>query len=203
MATGYTYPVKDGTVTDFPTFALQCARAFGALIEMRDDPADAPIRESKVSDYHENALALARTALEAHSRMMPADAERAAVAEHADAVERWKQRQAQKAAERNRYTAMLAQVEAWEPPTVEHVGLKEFMVQQLTESIRFDCSDSPYDAEPEKQTGQQWHAARTKSLMRDIEYHAQHHAEDIERARGRNAWVQQLRDSLQPQPVTP
>lgn len=43
MATGYTHPVAEGTVTDFATFALDCARAFGALITIRDDPPGTPI----------------------------------------------------------------------------------------------------------------------------------------------------------------
>lgn len=43
MPTGYTAAVEDGTITEFDDFAWQCARAFGALIMMRDDPMSAPI----------------------------------------------------------------------------------------------------------------------------------------------------------------
>lgn len=45
MPTGYTAAVCDGKITEFPAFALQCARAFGALITMRDDAMNAPIPE--------------------------------------------------------------------------------------------------------------------------------------------------------------
>ena len=41
MPTGYTAAVKDGIT--FEQFAWSCARAFGALIDMRDSPTGAPI----------------------------------------------------------------------------------------------------------------------------------------------------------------
>lgn len=57
MPTGYTAGVKDGTVTDFKAFVMQCARAFGALIDMRDDPSDVPIPKSFApSSYGKNIL---------------------------------------------------------------------------------------------------------------------------------------------------
>lgn len=56
MPTGYTHEVQSGEVTDFPTFTMQCARAFGALIMMRDDPSDAQIPEQfEPSDYNRRA----------------------------------------------------------------------------------------------------------------------------------------------------
>src|SRR5690606_5838921 len=59
----------------------------------------------------------------------------------ADDVDLENERCRQEAAERkSRYLAMLEQVSAWSPPTEDHVCLKEFMKQQLTESIKYDCS---------------------------------------------------------------
>jgi len=37
MATGYTYPVREGKITDFPTFAWYCAKEFGAFVLDRDN----------------------------------------------------------------------------------------------------------------------------------------------------------------------
>lgn len=57
MATGYTYELIDKPETTFEAFALRCSRAFGALIEMREESADAPIpTEIKPSTYHLDAL---------------------------------------------------------------------------------------------------------------------------------------------------
>ena len=46
MPTGYTYDLYDGKDIEFPDFVMKCARAFGALIEIRDDPMDAAIPTS-------------------------------------------------------------------------------------------------------------------------------------------------------------
>lgn len=54
MPTGYTANIKNGIT--FEEFALDCARNFGALIIMRDEPKDAPIPEQfEASKHHEEA----------------------------------------------------------------------------------------------------------------------------------------------------
>ena len=62
MATGYTHSIKNDIT--FEQFALLCARAFGACIEMRDDPTDKPIpKKFKVDSYHAKELKEAKTKL--------------------------------------------------------------------------------------------------------------------------------------------
>ena len=57
MPTGYTHPVQEGKITELRDFALNCARAFGACVTMRDDPSDTPIPgKFEPSDYHIKAL---------------------------------------------------------------------------------------------------------------------------------------------------
>jgi hypothetical protein len=74
MPTGYTAAVADGTITEFPDFAMQCARAFGTLVLMRDEPQDAAIpekfepagRDKGAMLFHESKFALICAALVAH-----------------------------------------------------------------------------------------------------------------------------------------
>jgi hypothetical protein len=55
MPTGYTAPIADGMT--FEQYALGCARAFGALVTMRDEPSDAPIPEKLEPDtYYQRSL---------------------------------------------------------------------------------------------------------------------------------------------------
>src|SRR5699024_10821555 len=63
MATGYTYPLHDGTPITFEQFALNCSRAMGAAIHQRDDNSDAPITEMTVDDYYATAVAKAEAEL--------------------------------------------------------------------------------------------------------------------------------------------
>lgn len=45
MPTGYTSPLYEGKEISFEQFALRCARNFGALVMMREEPLDTPIPE--------------------------------------------------------------------------------------------------------------------------------------------------------------
>lgn len=67
MPSAYTAPVQDGKITEFKDFAILCARAFGACIDMRDDPLDKPIPEafSPVTKHYDEALATATNKLAA------------------------------------------------------------------------------------------------------------------------------------------
>jgi hypothetical protein len=62
MPTGYTAKLYDGD-QKFQDFAMECARAFGALIEMRDEPMNAKIPETfEPSEHHVNGLERAKKA---------------------------------------------------------------------------------------------------------------------------------------------
>lgn len=90
---------------------------------------------------------------------------------------------------------MLAKAEAWTPPTTEHLGLQDFMVKQLSESIDFDCGGTwEPDATPE--TPDEWLAREIVAATNAIERHTDEHRLDVERTEGRTAWVRALRESL-------
>lgn len=201
MPTGYTAGVQDGTITDFRTFALRCARAFGVAITMRDDPADAPLPERFEPDtsYHDTQLTRARHALATLPTLADADCEARAAAEHDAAVARWNERRIGRDIEERRYRAMLTQVEAWPAPTT-HAEMKRWMAKQLQESIEFDCRSETET--PTKRTGAAWRDAQLAEARRDVEYHARQREEAIARTEERNRWLADLRASL-PTSMTP
>ncbi len=205
MPTGYTEAVQSGKVTEFPEFAMCCARAFGALIEMRDDPSDAEIPgHFKPSSYHSDRLMKARDELPLIESLSLTEIEQRAGAEYRENFSSWQKRGVDRGLEMSRYRNMLKSVRAWEPPTEDHVGLKEFMVKQLEDSIKFDCSFQ-FDNCPEKQEPSAWLATQIESIKRDIKYHKTHYAEEVARVESRNTWVKRLRESLNDklQPASP
>ena len=194
MPTGYTAAVADGTVTDFATFALQCARAFGATILQRDDPAKDPPRLIPVSDYHAKRIVEAEARLAELQAMTVEEAGRRADADHAKAVEeRWRYRRERRATE-SRYEAMRADVEKWTPPTPDHAGLRKFMLDQIADSVKFDCVE--YGEDPVAKTGAEWLAAERAKAAHDIGYHRNGDAEEQERTRTRHEWIRALYLSL-------
>lgn len=179
---------------------MRCARAFGALIEMRDDPMDAPIPdEFKPSDYHVKALDYAKSRQAAVAEMT---LEQAAAdldeANRKSLASRQESRQ-RSSAQRQAYERMIGMVESYQPPSPDHVKYKQFMLDQLRESLKFDCHDEAFLTECYKTfdvTPAEWLAKIKEQADRDVEYHTQHLAEDIERANSRTLWVKQLRESL-------
>lgn len=199
MPTGYTADINDGIT--FQTFAMNCARAFGACVELRDEPAggDRIPDAFQPSDYHLKALEKARASLSELEAMTPADLERMASNDYDEAETRRVMRLKEIGEQRAAYEAMLLKVNQWTPPTDEHQGLKDFMVEQITKSIDFDCSTSYHETPTVRVDGASWAAARRQSLQRDVAYHTRQHAEEVERAASRTKWVADLRKSLEPQ----
>lgn len=196
MPTGYTAAVQDGSITELPEFAMQCARAFGALVTMRDEPSDAQIPdEFKPSDYHQKALDAAKAELATLNAMTPIECDIAAEVSFSEQYASSEKRQAKRLEQRARYTDMRTKAEAWAPPTPDHAQLREFMLDQLDSSIKLDCGDYE-EARPVLQTGSEWHFMRTAQVLRDIEYHDKEHASEVTRAKTRTNWVRALRASL-------
>lgn len=196
MPTGYTADLHDGKEVTFPEFVLSCARAFGALITMRDSPMDAPIPdEFPPSPWYAEHLAKSEAKLAELRAMTPNAADVAAQAAYDLSLTEWKKAVAQAEARRERYEAMLAEVEAWQPPTAEHQGLKDFMVQQLIESIDHDCSMN-YWPRPNRLHGSEWLEQQIARAERSVEQDRKSYVEEVERSEGRTAWVKALRESL-------
>lgn len=196
MPTGYTAAIADGI--SFEKFVWTCARAFGALVMMRDEPSGAPIPERfEPSDYNAKEAAKSRAELARLQAMSIEQVQEAAEEAYSQALERHTKRAEEKTELRNKYNAMLAKAVQWKPPTKDHEGLKGLMVSQLRDSIDWDCSDK-YDQPPVKQDATAWRNTQLAELRRSIAYHEKVQAEENERAESRNAWLKALRDSVPP-----
>lgn len=197
MPTGYTADVQSGKVTEFKDFAMQCARAFGALIEMRDEPSNAEIPdEFKPSDYHKKAL---KNAVIELSRLKSLTKEGASVerdVEEAKRIERRTSREDERVEQKRRYQEMLHKVNTWSPPSGEHVEMKNFMQDQLLKSIDFDCSPSSYDESPIPDAAE-WLSDAIKEAENSVKYHKEQYDKEIDRTNKRNEWIRLLRGSLE------
>ena len=195
MPTGYTAAVADGTITDLCTFALRCARGMGALIAMRDEPHDAPIPAAfePQTRYHDEALVRLRAELDQLNGASPAEHAWHEKARRAEAEAYRAKYAANNAAQKSRYEAMIAKVRAW---TGAPEGLKEFMLEQLQQSVQFDCGGDYLPAVPEEVEPAEWQALNKARILKDIAYHEGERAKEITRTQERNKWLSQLRASL-------
>ena len=194
MPTGYTAQVADHEDLPLADFVLSCARAMGALVHMRDDDMDAPIRKREAHDHAKRELAAAQGRLACLELMTTATADKRALEDWEKAVAQHKECVAKNTETRRRYRAMIAKVRAWVPPTDEHAGLKTFMLEQLTSSIDFDCT--PVWRVPQRKTGEAWLAEQKESAAQDITYYAEQAAKEETRCAEANEWIDALLRSL-------
>ena len=196
MPTGYTCDIPNGI--DFKTYALNCARAFGACVELRDEPfgGDKIPDSFEPSDYHLKEAKKLREELDAHTSMSD---EELAVA----AAKEWESQESHRlemlgniAKQRAAYEAMLEKVKAWTPPTPGHEALKTFMQDQIEQSIKFDCYTKYYETPAERPSWLDWAGEQRQKLEADLEYHEKKYEEEKKRAANQTAWVRALRASL-------
>lgn len=199
MPTGYTAAIADGI--SFEQFAWNCARNFGALITMRDDPADAPVPQKfEPSSFYKEWLDNAKAELDRLDRMT---LEEAAAAEKAEREKKaaYRDKRIKECNElRSKYEAMLGKVRAWVPPSPDHVNMKSFMEQQIAESIRFDCNTTYLDNVPPVVCAADWLANAKAEAARKVANYSEEWAKELDRVASRNRWVEQLRASI-PQPA--
>ena len=199
MPTGYTAAIKDGIT--FERFVWDCARAFGALVLMRDDPSGAVIPERfEPSSYYADQLPRLAARLQELRAMSAEDAEAGAQRAYQASVEYATELRAEVDGLRAKYEAMLSRVHSWQPPTTEHAGLKTFMVEQLQQSIAWDCSPGLIP-EPVMKTGAEWLAEVIKDTEALERRCIEGYAEEITRTEDRNNWLKALRKSVPPPPV--
>jgi hypothetical protein len=98
---------------------------------------------------------------------------------------------------------ILKDVRKWQPPTSEHIGIKDFMIDQIEKTIDFDCKTKYHDnalveIDLELLT---LNASKIRENMvakakKDFEYNTKNYNEDVERCNNSNQWVSDFTASL-------
>jgi hypothetical protein len=198
MPTGYTSEIYEGKEVSGKKFIMDCARAFGACIMMRDEPNNAEIPEEfKPSTYHKEQIERGKSELKKYQDMTIEEAQNFIDEEYETTIKNNKEQIKNKMDLRNRYLNTLSEVMEWQTPTEDHINLKEFAIKQLKESIDFDCGVSYYNKEVVKYSPEEWLDIKINSCLRDIEYHTKENNAEIKRVTERNKWIKDLRNSLE------
>lgn len=195
MPTGYTSYICDGKIDCGTDFIMICARAFGALVEMRDNPLDAIIPEEfKPSNYHKEQIEKHKQQFERYSNMTIEEAEMLVEEEYKEELKRKSDYAIDKQSQKRKYIKVLNEVKNWEPPTKDHVELKKFAIEQIETSIEWDCYI--YEEQIIKKSAEEFINNRVQEAIENMAYHAKDWQKEIEIVKNRNLWIKQLRDSL-------
>jgi hypothetical protein len=191
MPSGYTSDIYNGKEVTFKDFALGCARAFGACVMQRDDPADEKPKIMPEESYHTEEL----KKLKKFEKPTKAQFDSYVKETIADCEKSIKEKNELK----KRYSDILEEAKNWQPPTKEHERLKAFMIEQLTESKQWDCGVSFYESELTSLSAMTYEDYAAKKLAehnRSIEYHKEYEAKDLDNIKRRNKWITDLYNSL-------
>jgi hypothetical protein len=197
MPTGYTGEIYDGKEMSGKEFLMKCARAFGACIMMRDNSLDTPIPEEfKPNMYYLEKIEESLTKLKDIQSLTKDKVIDYINQEYKDKIKYSKEQIIKYNEIKDRYLKTLREVEKWQPPTEDHIELKKFAIDQLQNSIKFDCNVSYYEKEIVKPSINEWLERETKQCLKDITYYTKENENEIERTNKRNGWIKDLRDSL-------
>lgn len=203
MPTGYTAGIIDGTTKDFKAYAKDCMRNFGACIHMRDSKFSDEWKPDTVSDYHPKEI----VRLEKEQRELAAmtDADLLALRKkQLNRDIRYHKKGIQKQAETESIlNKFLVQSKAFEAPTAEHTGIRDFMIKQIEDTIDFDCrstyhADNVLKAQDELKSLDvvKIRSDKQEAIQKDLAYHKEHLEQDKKRVAGRNKWVTDFLASL-------
>ncbi|UUG69481.1 hypothetical protein SEA_SHAM_180 [Streptomyces phage Sham] len=191
MASGYTSKLHDGE-QEFSEFVLDCARAFGAYIHLRDEP-NAVL--SKIEDDTPNRIRALDRAQQAYDEFtaLSEDEQKEMHKEYVLRTRKYNEDSAKNRTEvAERYGRMLGKVIAWNPPK-ELENLKDFMKEQLESSIEFDCK--PYEAKILE--FDEWLDNHVSHLLRSIEYAEDDIEKEKKRVKEQHAWHEALLKAAQ------
>lgn len=198
MPTGYTYKVSEDKDYMFEDFIWDCARAFGALMHMRDDNQDAKIVMPEQTSYYQDSVEQHTKELARLKKLSMADAKKEMIAEFDAQYKRAKEGIEAGNATRQRYEKMLSKVSAWRPPTSEHEDLKRFMLEQLNSSIQFDCHGDYYERmlDEKMPTAEKWLKDSIKEEQSRLDYALVHLEKEKTKYTEQVEWITQLKKSV-------
>jgi len=189
MPTGYTYKIGEGI--SFEDFVLLCARQFGACIMQRDDNANDKPKLQKPSDHYEKKL----KKYIKYKKPTKTDFKKYVN----KSIKELEKDNKNKTVLRKKYENMLKNVKSWQPPTSDHTNLKQFMIDQIAESIDFDCNNNYNDKEIKRLdslTYESYCKDEENSFKKMREYYAEELSEEKKRVDSRNNWIISLYNSL-------
>lgn len=195
MPSGYTAKLYEGD-QDFTEFLFGCARGIGYLISMRDEPWTAEIPDFFVPDpYYEERVARARGRIDEIQALDDVELMKSQERQREDRVKSLEKYANENRQRKERYVKMLDRAKAWEPPTAEHEGLQQLMVEQLEQSLQFDTDHRP-PALPPLSPVAEYREQELALAHAEIEDAERELEREISRCEDRTAWVQALKSSV-------
>jgi len=191
MPTGYTAKVNDGTITTLKDYALCCLNAFvrncdDTLLDVTKTLQPDPYHLEKIKEIQDEIV----TTLTLTKNDCEISAKRFFEKERC-----YRERDIQCRQEiRQRYIDMINKINLWQIPE-ELTKLRDFMLDQLTESKRSDCYECDLPTIT-KLSGEEWKLQKIQDLCETLIYHTKEWRKECEKTEKDNHLIKTLLESL-------
>lgn len=182
-------PEKEVTFRDF---ALRCAHAFGALSHLQEVVLDPMPPEE--DPYFQQRLDRTKERLTRLEGLLAEDISREAEAYNERQQEQWKAEVGRSMRDKRQCRKMLAEVEAWVPPTEDHVQLKDLMRDQIKTILAMTRSSQP----PSILSASQWYTQEISQAKNAVANATQGLQQEKDRVQKATEWILRLKESLSP-----
>ena len=195
MPTGYTACMLEGA--DFETFAMVGMRAFSAAAHMRDEPVSKPYEPRRPSEYYADRLKEAQAKLVELESLSLDDRLVHAVQDYNKKCAFFQEHIDRRRANNMKLDAMLAQVEAFCPPTPDHANFKRFMICSIKESAS-DGDATYFERELKKlkkpktiADAEEWYREQHGRVVQEVASRSADLTKDLQVCKEVNEWAKQ------------
>lgn len=199
MPTGYTADILEGKITTLSQFAKRCMRNFGATMHMRDFDLNAEYVPRKPSAYYKKEIAKAKKEISRIKNLTIEEIISEKVKSLKESQEYHLKAIEKANSDRSLLETLLKEAKEFAPPTAEHQGVKDFMIQQLETTIDFDCG-TDYHTKKLAEIQNQLENLDSDSILKDLtekakktlDYFVYELEKEVARCKESNVWVEKL-----------
>lgn len=200
MTTSFTDRILNDV--SFKEFVKACSTITGIYANMKDNSIAKKMMKKEF--YPENhfleELAEAKEELKELENMTIEEAEKIATKEYEESINAYYNELEEARKNMEKYKNMLEKVHNWQPPTKDHVTLKNFMIDQIEDSIKYDCDEEwtlKRIDKLKKLSGKEYLDMMINMKKEDIKRYAKRYMDSIKNAEYKNRWITLLDLSLE------
>lgn len=198
MPSALTSNIYDGSDMTLRKFALTCVTQLGAgYVATNQGTREMPLYEAPViplCDYHEKKIEEAKKELSKWIEISkgPEEVDRL-YAEYVEETEKNNKKLKKRVGEMSeRYKTMIEKVESWNV-SERYLSLKELMLEQLNDSLDFDCYYHEFKVVPKDE----FVKTKIESARKLVAYHTKEWEKELKRNRENNEYLKGLYEEIE------
>lgn len=204
MATDYTQGIINGKINTFKEFALVCARAFGSMTHMRGAELSAEYKERLPDSYLDVRIEEINEEIKELNLLSNEDILKREKEKIKKGIERHKNEVLNKTELKIKLNKFLFDARSYKPPTEDHVGVKNFIIEQLEKCIEDEC-DFDYNNKEIYRLNKKLNNLKPDTIKLNylsefyglLEFHYKEKNKDLEACKNANNWYEIYLKSLE------